>query len=127
MARGAPATQVSDSRLGVVVALTAAPVDGDIVSAATGDLSAGGPSYYARVANGSGGSINVTLVNPQTLYGDDVADRVVAVAAGATRDIPLPSSFRQDPGATDGGIDVAGKILVNYSSVTTVTRGIVRY
>jgi hypothetical protein len=127
MARGTPTTQVSDPRTGAVVALTAAPADGDIVAAATGDLAAGGPTYYARVANGSGGSINVTLVNPQTLYGDDVADRVVAVAAGVTRDIPLPASFRQDLGTMDVGIDVGNKILINYSSVTTVTRGIVRY
>jgi hypothetical protein len=127
MARGTPTTQVSDSRTGVAVALTAAPADGDIVAAAAGDLAAGGPTYYARVANGSGAPINVTLVNPQTLYGDDVADRVVPVAAGATRDIPLPSSFRQDPGTMDVGVDVGNKILVNYSAVTTVTRGIVRY
>lgn len=127
MARSAPTTQVSDSRTGVAVALTAAPVDGDIVAAATGDLAAGGSTYYARVANGSGGSINVTLVNPQTLYGDDVVDRVVAVAAGATRDIPLPASFRQPAGTMDAGIDVGDKILINYSAVTTVTRGIVRY
>jgi hypothetical protein len=127
MARSTPTTQVSDVRTGVVVTLTAAPVDGDIVAAASGDLAAGGPTYYARVLNGSASSINVTLVNPLTYYGDDVADRVVAVAAGATRDIPLPVSFRQPVGATDLGIDVGNKILVNYSAVTTVTRGIVRY
>jgi hypothetical protein len=119
MARGVPATQASDSRTGVVVALTAAPADGDIAE--------GGSGYYARVANGSGGSINVTLVNPQTLYGDNVEDRVIAVAAGATRDIPLPASFKQDVGTMDGGVDVGGKVLINYSAVATVTRGIVRY
>lgn len=118
MARGTPATQLSDSRTGVVVALTAAPADGDIVTS---------DATHAVVANGSGGSINVTLVNPQTLYGDDVADRVIAVAAGATRHIPLPASFRQDVGTMDGGIDVGGKVLLNYSAVTTVTRGIARF
>jgi hypothetical protein len=117
MARGTPATQLSDSRTGVVVALSAAPVDGDIV---TNDAT------HAVVANGSVASINVTLVNPQTLYGDDVADRVVAVAAGVTRHIPLPSSFRQDLGTMDGGIDVGGKVLLNYSAVASVTRGIAR-
>lgn len=127
MARGTPTTQVSDSRTGVVVALSAAPADGDIVAPATGDLAAGGSRYWARVNNGSGAPINVTLVNPQTLYGDDVADRVVAVAAGVTRDIPLPASFRQDVGTMDVGVDVGNKILLNYSSVTSVTRGIVRY
>lgn len=118
MARGTPVTQTADSRTGVVVALTAAPVDGDIVTS---------DANYLRVLNGSGGSINVTLVNPQTLYGDDVADRVIAVAAGATRDIPIPASFRQDLGTLDGGIDVGGKVLVDYSAVASVTRGTVRY
>lgn len=117
MARGTPATQLSDSRTGVVVALTAAPADGDIVTS---------DATHAVVANGSGGSINVTLVNPKTYNGDDVADRVVAVAAGVTRHIPIPASFRQDLGATDVGIDVGGKVLINYSSITTVTRGIAR-
>lgn len=117
MARGTPATQLSDARTGLVVTLTAAPADGDIVTS---------DATHVIVENGSGGSINVTLVNPKTLYGDDVADRVIAVAAGAMRHIPLPSSFRQDLGTEDVGVDVGGKVLVNYSSVTSVTRGTAR-
>lgn len=120
MARGLPATQVADARTGLVVALTAAPADGD--SAADG-----GTGVYAVVENGSGAPIDVTLVNPQTLYGDDVADRVVSVAAGVTRHIPLPASFKQDLGTMDGGVDVGGKVLINYSAVATVARGIARF
>lgn len=116
MARGTPAaTSVPDG--GAVVALNAAPVDGDIIADS-------GSGAFLVVANGSGGSINVTILNPNTEYGLDVADRVVPVAAGATKHIPLPTYMRQDLGTLDGGIDVGGKLLVNYSSVTTVTRGV---
>lgn len=119
MARGTPATQDATDRLGAVVALTAAPADGDIAE--------GGAGIYLVVANGSGASINVTLPNPNTLYGDDVADRIIPVAAGTTRHIPLPANMKQDTGTMDGGIDVGNKILVNYSAVTTVTRGVAKF
>lgn len=116
MARGTPAATsvVAD---GAVVALTAAPVDGDTIDAS-------GYGSFLVVANGSGGSINVTIVNPNSEYGLDVPDRVVPVAAGATKHIPLPAYMRQPAGTLDGGIDVSGKVLVNYSAVTTVTRGV---
>ena len=116
MARGTPAaTSVPDD--GAVVALTAAPADGDIIDVA-------GSTAFLVVDNASGGSINVTILNPNTEYGLDVADRVVAVAAGARRHIPLPSYMKQPPGTLDVGIDVGGKLLVNYSAVTSVTRGV---
>lgn len=115
MARGTPATQaVPDD--GAVVALTAAPADGDIVELAA--------NTFLVVANGSGASIDVTILNPNTEYGLDVADRVVAVAAGATKHIPVPSYMKQPVGTLDVGVDVGGKVLVNYSAVTTVTRGV---
>lgn len=119
MARGTPATQVIGSG-GLVVALTAAPADGDIV-----DMS--GAGTFVEVANGSGGSINVTILNPQEYNGLDVADRVVAVAAGTTAKIPVPAFFKQDVGTMDAGIDVGGKALINYSAVATVTRGVARF
>jgi hypothetical protein len=111
MARGTPvATSIPDA--GAVVALTAAPVDGDIVEAGAG--------CFLVVANGSGGSINVTIQNPATYRGLDVADRVVAVAAGATKHIPVPAYLRQPADAVTG----AGMALVDYSAITTVTRGV---
>lgn len=109
MARGNPSTQTIGYD-GAVVALTAAPADGDIVEGGT----------LLVVANGSGASVDVTLVNPNTQDGLAVANRVVAVAAGATKHIPVPSRMAQDVDALEG----AGKVLVNYSAVTTVTRGV---
>jgi hypothetical protein len=102
---------------GAVVALTAAPVDGDIIADS-------GANCFLVVDNGSGGSINVTILNPNTEYGLDVADRVIAVAAGARKHIPIPAYMRQPLGTLDLGVDVGGKVLVNYSAVTTVTRGV---
>lgn len=115
MARGTPATtSVPDA--GAVVALSAAPTDGDIIEFAA--------NTFLVVDNASGGSINVTLVNPNTEYGLDVADRVVAVAAGARKHIPVPSYMKQPVGTLDASVDVGGKVLVNYSAVTSVTRGV---
>lgn len=66
------------------------------------------------VVNGSGGSINVTLVVPgNTKYGQANPDVVVAVAAGATKLIgPLPADLA-DP--------ADGLVAFTYSAVTTVT------
>lgn len=113
MARTSPAIQeITDA--GAVVALTAPSADGDIVDAGRG--------AFAVVNNGSGVSVNVTIVNPQTYNGLDVADRVIAVAAGAIKHIPIPAFFKQDADAVEG----PGKALVNYSAVASVTRGIAR-
>lgn len=109
MARGNPATQ-SIGYDGAVVTLTAAPSDGDIVE----------PGTFAVVNNASGGSINVTIVNPNTRNGLAVANRVVPVAAGTTKHIPIPSDMAQDSDAVEG----ASMVLVNYSAVVTVTRGV---
>ena len=109
MARGNPGTQ-SIGYDGAVVALSAAPADGDIVEAGT----------FLVVLNGSGGSINITIVNPNTRHELAVVNRVIAVAAGTTRHIPIPSDMAQDSDAVEG----ANKVLVNYSAVTTVSRGV---
>lgn len=112
MARGNPTTQVVDLA-GAEIVLAAAPADGDIVDAGT----------VLVVNNGSGGSINVTIVNPQTRNGLAIANRVMAVPAGKTKHLPIPSSMAQDVDAAEG----AGKVLVNYSAVTTVSRGVGRF
>lgn len=119
MARTTPATQVIPDA-GLTVTLTAPSVDGDIVTL-------DGSGVFIEVLNGSGGSINVTLSNPQTYNGLDVADRVVAVPAGANKKIPIPAFYTQDLGTMDLGVDVGGKVLVNYSAVASVTRGIARF
>lgn len=119
MARSTPATQAVPDE-GAVVALTAPNADGDTVTL-------DGSGVFAVVANASGGSINVTLSNPQAYNGLNVEDRVVAVAAGATKHIPIPAFFKQSAGTTDLGVDVSGKVLINYSAVASVTRGIARF
>ncbi|RBY82681.1 hypothetical protein [Blastococcus sp. TF02A-26] len=66
-----------------------------------------------RIKNGSGVSINVTLPTPGTVDGLAIADRVVAVPAGADMLIGLSrgDAYRQ----TDGSV------YVDYSAVASVT------
>lgn len=67
-----------------------------------------------HVTNGSGGSINVTVVTPVTTGGLAVADLVVAVPAGEERVIgPFARSIYNDPST--------GKVTVQFSGTTTVT------
>lgn len=66
------------------------------------------------VVNGSVGSINVTIVSPQTVSGLAVDDVVVAVGAGAQK---LIGPF---PRATFG--DVNGEAGIDYSATATITR-----
>lgn len=115
MARSTPATQVITDA-GRVVALTAPNADGDIVDP-------GGSGLFAVVDNASGVTVTVTLVNPRTYQGLDVADRVVSVPAGQRWHIPVPAMFTQDADAVEG----PGKCLINYSAVASVTRGLGRF
>lgn len=113
MARSTPATQdvVAD---GLAAAMTAPNSDGDIADC--------GGGVYATITNGSGSPITVTLVTPGTSYGLAVADRVISIAAGATKDIPLPRYLKQPTDAVTG----PGKALIDYSAVASVTRAIKR-
>jgi len=111
-ARLAPATQVVVDA-GLAITLTAPSVDGDIVEAGR---------TFLIVDNASGASINVTIQNPQTVEGLDVVDRVVAIAAGVRKLIPVPASFRQAADAAVG----PSMALVDYSAVASVTRAVAR-
>jgi|SRR5688572_3556787 len=113
MARATPATQ-NVTADGAVIALTAAVADGDIAD--------GGDGVFLVVDNASGGSINVTLQTEATWRGLAVADRVIAVAAGARKHIPLPAYLRQPSDAVTG----PGQVLVDYSAVTSVTRAVAK-
>jgi hypothetical protein len=75
-------------------------------------------TVFLRVKNASGSSINVTIVTPQTLYGQAVPDVVVAVPA-TTGDvlIDLPASLA-DPST--------GLVSWTYSAVTSVTVALIR-
>src|SRR5687767_2011294 len=105
MPRSALAVQQVE-RAGLTPAFTAANVDGHS-SANTGK-----EALY--VTNGSGGSINVTVVTPGTVDGLAVADRVIAVPAGQSRIIgPFPPLAYDQPGTN--------AVHVDFSAVTSVT------
>lgn len=71
-----------------------------------------------RVNNASGGSINVTLTATGPCSQGFLHDRVVAVAAGAIKDIAV--------GPAKQFADATGQAAITYSSTTTVTVAAVR-
>ncbi|NUR80721.1 MAG: hypothetical protein HOQ21_09795 [Dermatophilaceae bacterium] len=113
MAR-APQTTQEIPFAGLAVNMTGPTVDGDIVDAGNGAM--------LVVNNGSGASINVTILNPSTQEGLAVGNRVVAVAAGATKHIPVTRQFKQPSDASVG----PNQALVDYSAVASVTRAVIR-
>lgn len=85
---------------------------------ASSDTLVAGQAVHLLVNNASGSSITVTLVTPETVEGAlAVADRAITVAAGAIREIPVPSRYN-DP--------VSGLATVQYSAITTVTAAAVQ-
>ncbi|GHG97579.1 hypothetical protein ACFORH_42985 [Amycolatopsis roodepoortensis] len=95
---------------------TAPNADGDIV-----DVSAG---TFLSVINGGAAPINVTVVTPEVVDGDlTIADRVVAVPVSTTpKLIPLTSvHYRQPVGDAN-----AGRALVDYSAIVSVTRAVIK-
>jgi hypothetical protein len=73
-----------------------------------------------HVKNGSVSSMNVTLPTPATADGLAVADRVIAVAAGAHTVVALGA-------ASGAGIYAQpdGSVNLDYSAVTSVTVAVV--
>lgn len=112
MARTSVTTQ-SITRAGLNFALTAPVADGDIIDAGNVEL---------VVTNGSGSPITVTMQTSYTYEGLDLEDEVATVAAGGTRSFgPFPAGlFAQAADAAVG----PSKVLVDYSAVTSVTRGV---
>lgn len=104
MARTPLATQTIVTA-GIVPAYTNANVDGHSV--------ANRGRTFLHVKNGSGASINVTLVTAATVGGRAVADDVVAVGAGAEKMIgPFDETVYNA---------ASGVVNVDFSAVTTVT------
>lgn len=69
-----------------------------------------------HVKNGSGASINVTLVGRAQLDGVTFPDKVIAVPAGQERMIgPVPSALYNDAN---------GLVTVNFSATATVTMAV---
>ncbi|WP_405994962.1 hypothetical protein [Streptomyces sp. NBC_00986] len=94
---------------GVAVTFTAAAGGGDTCPTGAGVL--------LLVKNGDSGSHTVTLATPGTVNGLAIADRAIAVAAGAQVAIPVTSDYR-DPST--------GRAAVTYDGVTSVTVAVVR-
>jgi hypothetical protein len=103
--------------LDYTVAVTA---DGDVVDSGKTQI---------IVVNGSGASINVTAHATATKSGLTLNNLVVPVAAGKTEIIgPLPRDvFGQPQGANASGGDDEGRVYVDYSAITTITRAVVAY
>lgn len=85
-----------------------------VSAAGGGDTCLPGEGSYIHVKNGSGGSITVTLVTPGTVAGLAVADRAVAVGAGAEAKILIGDEYRNQS---------TGLASITYSGVTSLTIG----
>jgi hypothetical protein len=93
---------------GTVYTLTAANVDGHYIK--------GGGRTFLAVANGAGAPITVTIDVPgNTSYGAANPDVAFTVTNGTTKLIPLNNGAFVNK--------TTGKILVTFSSVTTITCG----
>ncbi len=94
--------------------LVSAAVGGDNIVAYSG-------KEFLVVANGSGGSINVTINSQEVCNQGSDHDLVIAVAAGATRIIKPPAPASR-------WIDTAdGKAKITYSGVTSLTVGVFKW
>lgn len=97
-------------------------VDRDGLTANYPNASSGGdqiaPSDHTmiHVKNGSGGSLDVTLVTPQQVAGLDVEDRVVPVPAGGDAFIAVDNTYRNDSGLAD----------ITWSATSSVTFAVLR-
>jgi len=99
---------------GLAPTMTQPTADGDVIDSG---------AVAVMVTNGSASSINVTAQTPATQAGLAVSEQIVAVAAGATKLIgPFPkSTYGQASGADEG------RVYVDYSAQTSVTRAVVGF
>jgi hypothetical protein len=90
-----------------------------VAAAGGGDKAAPGDDVYLLVRNADASPINVTLVTVGLAFnGAALADTVVAVAAGATKLIPVRREY----------IDPAdGLAAITYSAVTSVTVAVLSF
>lgn len=102
------------TRAGVAPVLTAPTIDGDIVDVGLVAL---------WVENAGVSPMTVTAQTPVTQDGLALADLTVTVPAGGMRLIgPLPARTFAQP--TDAAVGT-GRVLVDYSAVTDVTRAVI--
>lgn len=100
------------------VAVAAITRDGVVETPASasggGDKVKAGTRTFVTVHNGSGGSVTLTVTVPgQTSYGVTQPVKTFAVAAGATRNIPILPEY--------GDPDDGGLASLSWSATTTVT------
>lgn len=98
------------ARTGLDPTLAAANVDGNQF--------ANDGRMFLRVVNGSGAPINVTIQTPGTVEGLAIAERVVSVTNGETRDIGpfAPNIYNQSD----------GMVYVDYAAVGSLTVAVLR-
>lgn len=71
---------------------------------------------FIHVKNGSGVTVTVTMVTPNTVDGLAIADRSITLAAGVDRMIAIPNFlYRSSDGLGD----------VTFSPITTVTAAVI--
>jgi hypothetical protein len=102
------------SRDGVVPTYAAANADGNSF--------ANDSRTFLHAKNGSGGSITLTFVTPNTEDGLAIADHTVAIAAGAEKIVSdLGEGTFEQPSGADKGL-----VYVDYSDVTSLTVAAIR-
>jgi hypothetical protein len=99
-----------------VVPLTGAAV-AYTAAAGGGDTCQTGGGVLLLVKNDDASPHTVTLVTPGSFKGLAIADRAVAVAAGAEVAIPVTTDYR-DP--------ATGRASITYDDVTSVTVAVIR-
>jgi hypothetical protein len=83
-----------------------------------GDKFTPGPYTYMHAINGGGSPITATLTTPGTVDGLAVADRTVAIPAGESRMVKLPTElYKGAQGLGD----------VSWSGTTSVTFAVVSF
>lgn len=115
MARTSVTTQ-QIVRTGLAANLTGPVIDGDIIDSG---------NVILYVKNDSGAPVTVTVQTGATYQGYPVGDQTVSVPAAGFRFIgPLPAGTFNQP--TDAAVG-AGRVLVDYSAVTSVTRAVLSF
>jgi hypothetical protein len=79
-----------------------------------GDTVVPGVGKFIHVKNGSGGSLTVTLVTPETRDGNAVADKTVALTTGQEAFIAIPDNSTYKSATT-------GLVTITWSTVSSVT------
>lgn len=98
--------------------ITAAGIAPAYTAVSSSDTVPADSSLFLHVKNGSGASINVTLVDSGVTPGGSSASSVArAVPAGQERVIAIPQSFASP---------ATGLVTVNYSATTSVTAAVLR-